>query len=185
MFWLGHLDAGRQQGGVANHYSLAYVQRRQHLHQPLQAFWQELLDHRLVGLVGQAQADDVAALAENGRADIRGALTDHHQPNSVLAALFGDALVVFQGALFQRASGGGAAWQVEMRLIANDDNRVARIAVFARAAPELDLVDQPPDQAHNHWQDVRGHLGKVDDFDARIDAIVDVACTEQFLGEIV
>ena len=72
-----------------------------------------------------------------------------------------------------------------MRLIADDDNRVTCIAFFAWAAPELDLVDQSPDQAHHHRKDVRGHLREVNDLDAGIDAIADVTRAEQLFREIV
>ena len=38
---------------------------------------------------------------------------------------------------------------------------------------------------HHHRQDVRGHLGEVDDLDARINTVLDVAGTEQLLRKIV
>ena len=41
-----------------------------------------------------------------------------------------------------------------MRLIADDDNRVPGVTVVARAAPELNLVDQAADQSNHNRQDV-------------------------------
>jgi hypothetical protein len=95
--WEFQLDSGGQEYRVAQQQGFSCVEQRQAIEDTRQRIRHEATDDILVLIVGQAQDEEVVALAEDGSAHVRGALAHHKQGDTVFSAFFSDALERVEG----------------------------------------------------------------------------------------